>query len=128
MVDPQNRAFLSFEIKTVTKFFFMFFFCLSFKNNICTNVILISIFFKCTKKRYQPPKTAKMAFLMVNNFFLCVLKNTEQKNIRASIVSKAESKPKHEEKVFFGGFSSKTKNALFQGSKMVLLKSQISNL
>ena len=66
-----------------------------------------------------------MAFLTVNNFFLCIFKNTDQKNICVSIVLKGESKPKHKEK-FCGGFSLKTKNALFWGSKMVILKSQIS--
>ena len=55
---------------------------------------------------------------MANNvaFFQYVFKNTDQKDICASIVFKAESKPKHEENFFFfwgGGFSSKTKNALF---------------
>ena len=33
LVDPQKRAFLSFEIKTIKKYFFIFFFCFSFKNN-----------------------------------------------------------------------------------------------
>ena len=56
-----------------------------------------------------------------------VFKNTDQKNICATIVFKAESKPKHEETSFLGGFSSKIKIALFRGSKMVLFKSQISN-
>ena len=53
---------------------------------------------------------------------------TDQKNICASIVFKAEFKSKHKEKICFCMFSSKTKNTLLQGSKMVLLKSQISNL
>ena len=55
---------------------------------------------------------AKMAFLTVNNFFLLIFINTNQKNICVSIVFKAESKPKQEEEKKFGGFSSKTKNAL----------------
>ena len=61
---------------------------------------------------------------------MCVFKNTEQKNFGVSIVFKAESKPKHEEKYFFGGFSSKTKIALLGVSKMVpvLFKSPILNL
>ena len=45
LVDPQKRAFLSFEIKTIKHFiFFIFFFCFGFKNNRRTNVIWISIF------------------------------------------------------------------------------------
>ena len=69
-----------------------------------------------------------MVFLTANSFFLCFFKNTDQKKICASIVFKAESKPKHKEKNFLVGFSSKTKNALFRGSKMVVFKTQISNL
>ena len=49
--------------------------------------------------------------------FLCVFKNTNQKNICASIVFKAESKPKNKEKKCLGGFSLKTKNVLFGGPK-----------
>ena len=58
-------------------------------------------------------------FLTANNFFSAFC---------ASIVFKAESKPEQEEKICFGGFSSKTKSALFRGSKMVLFKSKTSNL
>ena len=43
-------------------------------------------------------------------------RNTDQRNICATIVFKAESKPKPEEEKKFGGFSSKTKNKLFRGS------------
>ena len=39
-----------------------------------------------------------------------------------SIVFKVESKPKHNDKFFWGGFSSKTKNTLFQGYKIVVFK------
>ena len=41
---------------------------------------------------------------------------TKGQDICASIVFKAESKPKQEE-IFFWGFSSKTKNTLFGGPK-----------
>ena len=61
-----------------------------------------------------------MAFLMVNNFFLRFQKYRPIEHN----VFKAELKAKHEKKIF-GGFSLKTKNPLFWGSKMVLLKSQI---
>ena len=127
-MTPLKRAFLSFEIKTINKIFLHIFFCFSFKDNRRTNVILISVFENAQKNHYLPPKTAKMAFLTGNNFFLCVFKNTDQKNICVSIVFKAESKPKQEEQNFVGGFPSKTKNALFCWSKMVLFVSQVSNL
>ena len=48
-----------------------------------------------------------MVFLAINNFFLCVFKNTNKKNSCVFIVSIAELKPKHNKKnvwgVFFGG-------------------------
>ena len=65
---------------------------------------------------------AKMAFLVVNNFFWCVFKNTEPNNNRVFIVFKAESEPKHKEKTFFGCFSSKTNDALFQSFSGVKIK------
>ena len=58
-----------------------------------------------------------MACLTVNNFFLCVIKNTNPKNFCVSSVFKAESEPKYEEKHFLGGFSSKTKNTFFEEAK-----------
>ena len=61
--------------------------------------------------------------LKLHQLFLCVFKITEHKNICVSIVQKAESGPKHTQQFFFwgGGFSTKTKNLLFRGSKMVLV-------
>ena len=50
------------------------------------------------------------------------------RHILLGLKGKAESKPKHEEKNLFGRFSSKTKNFLFQGSKIVVFKTQILNL
>ena len=65
-----------------------------------------------------------MAFLRVNNFF-CVFKNTDQKNICIVhlLILKLNQSQNTKNKFFWGGFSSKTKNALFRGSKMVLFKS-----
>ena len=61
----------------------------------------------------------KMAHLAVNNFFVCVFKNTEQNNNCVFIVYKAESEQKQEEKNSFGCFSSKTKK---RASSVVKLK------
>ena len=63
-----------------------------------------------------------MAFLTVNNFFLCVFKNTDQKNISVYIVFKAESKPKHKEKNFGGSFLQILKSHFFGGPKRYFLK------
>ena len=57
------------------------------------------------------------AFLTDNNFYLWVFKNTNQKNICVSIVFKAESKAKHEENSFLGGFLQKPKTYFFWGPK-----------
>ena len=90
------------------------------QDNICVSIVLKA---KTEKKIAQNVLTSqKRAFL---SFEIKTLKNTDQKNICAFIVFKAESKLKHKE---FFCLSSKTKNALFWGSKVVLLKSQISNL
>ena len=58
-----------------------------------------------------------MAFLMANTvaFFKCVFKNTDQKDICASIVFKAESKPKHEEKKHFWGVFLQNQKHVFWG-------------
>ena len=106
-------------------FFFLFFSVLAFKT-IDTQMLIWSVFLKSHKKPLLTAKNCQNG-VWQSITFLCVFKNTDQKNICASIVFKAESKLKHEEN-FFWGFSSKTKNALFWGSKMVLFKSQISNL
>ena len=60
-----------------------------------------------------------MAFLMANNvaFFQYVFKNTDQKDICASIVFKAESKLKHEENKIWGVFHQKPKTRFFGGPK-----------
>ena len=60
-------------------------------------------------------KWPKWRFWGLITFFWCVFKNTEQNKNCVFIVFKAESEPKHKEKFFCACFSSKTKNALFQG-------------
>ena len=81
-----------------------------------------SVFLKTHKKQLLTAKNGQNGVFAVNNFFLCVFKNTDQKDICVSIVFKAESKPKHKENFFWGGFSSKTKNALFRGPKWYFSK------
>ena len=61
-----------------------------------------------------------MAFLNANSFFLVRLKNlknTDQKDICASIDFKAKSTLKHKEIFFWGGFFKNHKHALFGGPK-----------
>ena len=82
------------------KLSFIFFFCFSFKNKRCTNVIL----------------------LLVSIFYLWVLKNTEQNNICVFIVFKAESEPKKNKKKCFGGFLQKPKTHFFRGINKIVFK------
>ena len=88
---------------------------------IDTQMLFWSVFFKMhSKKVNNRQKQPKWLYCRLIAIFQCIFKNTDKKDICASIVFKAESKLKHEEKTLFGGFSSKTKNVLF--------KTQISNL
>ena len=65
---------------------------------------------------------AKWRFWRLITFFWCVFKNTEQNNNCVFIVFKAESEPKHKEKMLVVCFSSKTKKALFWGENKTVLK------
>ena len=62
-------------------------------------------------------KIAKKAFLTVNNFFLCVLKNTDQKNICASIVFKADQSQSTKKTIFWGDFLQKPITHFLRGPK-----------
>ena len=101
----------------------------SYLKIIDAQMLFWSVFLKTHKKTIiYRQKRPKWRFWQAITFYLCVFKNTDQKNICVFIVFKAESKPKQEEKNFVGGFPLKTKNALFWWSKMVLFVSQVSNL
>ena len=128
MVDPQKRAFLSFEIKNIKNFFFLqFFFWFSFKNSRPTHIILISIFENEQKTIINPPKRPKWRFLTVNHFF-CAFSKIPTKRTFVCLLFLKLNQSHNMKKTFLGGFSAKTKSAFFRGSKIVLLKSQISNL
>ena len=90
-------------------------------------MLFCSVFLKTHKKPYKPPKTAEMAFVMVNNFF-CAFSKVPTTRTCVRLLFLKMNQSLNTKKIFFGGFSSKTKNALFRGSKMVLFTSQISNL
>ena len=75
-----------------------------------------SAFFKINENKlliFQ--KWQKWHFWWLITFVWCVFKNIKQNNIWVFIVFKAESEPKHKEKISLGGFSSKNKNAFFRG-------------
>ena len=74
----------------------------------------ISIFENAQQNRYKLPKTAKMAFLTVNNFFLHFQKYQLQ-NMCESNVFKAESKPKHWKTKFVCGVFFKNQKCTFWG-------------
>ena len=75
-----------------------------------------SVFFKTYKTTViNRQKRPKWRFCRSITFFLFVLKNIDQKNICASIVFKAESKLKHEERKKFGGVFFKNQKHTFFG-------------
>ena len=61
-------------------------------------------------------KTIDAQMFFWSLFFLCVFKYTDQNNICTSTLHSIEKK------IFFGFFSSNTKNELFCGSKKVVFK------
>ena len=111
-----------FKAKTKEKYEEIFFYGFYFKNQKCFFLRVNQFFFKFFSSSVLAFNTidTQMLFIYIYIYIIYI-----QKKICASIVFKAESKTKHEEKIVLGGFSLKTKNALFI---MVLFKSQISNL
>ena len=73
---------------------------LSIKIKRHTSVVLVIIFENATKK-VNNCQNDKKGILIANSFFKCVLKNTDQKDICASIVFKDESKLKTWRNFFF---------------------------
>ena len=57
-VDHPKRAFLSFVIKTINNFFFIFFFCLALKT-IDAQMLLRSVFLKTHKKTILTAKNGQ---------------------------------------------------------------------
>ena len=78
-----------------TKFSSYFSFVLALKT-IHAQMLFWSVFLKTHKKTLVTTKNSQNGVFDSQELFLCVFKNTNQKNISASIVFKAESKPKHE--------------------------------
>ena len=118
LIDPPKWAFLSFEIKNKQKIF-LHIFLLSLKTTDA-QMLFRSVFLKTHKKKKL---TAKMAFLGVNNFF-CAFSKIPIKRTFVRLLFLKLNQGRNTKKFFFLGFSisTKTKNALFWGSKMVLLK------
>ena len=92
-MTPQKEHFFLLHI----------FFCFSFKNYRLTNAILISIF-ENAQKPLLTAKNSQNGVFDGQLLFVCVFKNTNQKNICVFIVYKAESKPKLEEQISWGVF------------------------
>ena len=103
--------------------FFSSFFSHSALKTIDTQMLFWSIFLKTHKKSYKLPKTAKIAFLTVYNFFCAFSKIPIKRTFVRLLFLKL-----NQSQNLFGGFSSKTKNRLFWVSKLVVFKTQISNL
>ena len=111
MVDPQKRAFLSFEIKTQKKFSSYFSFVLA--NNRRTNVILIGIFENAQKKTLL---TAKLGFLTVNNFFCAFLKILTKRTFVPLLFLKL-NQSQNTKKTYCWGVSFKNQKHTFSGGQ-----------
>ena len=84
-----------------------------------------SVFLKMHfKKVFNHQKRSKLRFWQLTTF-LCIFKNTAQKNICASIVFEAKLDTKHKEKKLFWGFLFKTQSVLFLGVKINSFKNSI---
>ena len=70
---------------------------------------------------------AEMAFLAANSFF-CSFSKILTKKTFARLLFLKLNQSRNTKKHFFWGLSSKTKNTPFRASKIVVLKTQISNL
>ena len=96
---PQKKCNFGFW----RKMFFVFWLWFRFKNSRHTTVLLTV-------------KNAILAFLAVNNIFLCVFKNTDQNNICASLVFNAKKGEKYDLQFFL--------HFLFQNLKMTFVGGQ----
>ena len=105
------KVFVSKLIWGSTNFFEFFSSVFAFKTVDAQMLFWSIFFFKCTKKKLITVKNGQ------NSFFFCVFKNTDQKDIGAYIVLKAESKQKPEENIFWGVFLLKPKMCFFGGPK-----------
>ena len=95
-------------------------FSLSNKN---TNVVLANSFFNALKKGNNCQKRPKWHFWRLIAFLKCIFKNTDQKTVvRLFFFNLNQSR--NTKKTFFGGYFFKTKNMLFEGSNIVVFKTQ----
>ena len=106
---PQKKKLFWFLKKTTPKNISLCFPSNSVLKTINTHIYLFCIFENTHKKLFW-------LFLKINNFFSCILKNTDQNNICVPIVFKSKTN-KNMKNNFFNVFISKFKNALdFLGS------------
>ena len=103
-------------------FFPNFFLVLAFKT-IDTQMLLWSVFLNMHKKTLLTPKQPKWRFWQSINFVCTFLKIPTKRTFVRLLFLKLNQN-RNTKNIFLRGFSSKTKNVIFQGSKMVLFKSQ----
>ena len=116
-----KKASLWVRNKNLKKYFFTFFFCFSFENSRRTNVVLINIFFNVLKKVNNRQKQPKWRFWQLIVFFIAFSKILTKRTFAHLLFLKLNQSETRRKK-FWGGFSAKTKNALFRGSEIVVLK------
>ena len=125
-MTPKKVCLWVLKQKASQNIFYLFFFWYSFKNNRPTNVVFVNIFFKALKKVNNCQKRPKWRFWLLIAFFSAFSKIPTNRTF-VRLMFKAESKAKHKEK-FVLGFFFKNQKRVFWGSKIVVLKTQISNL
>ena len=143
---PKKVQFWFLKKTPLKIFFFMFLLWFSFKNKRRTNILLVGIFRRAQKKLLTvkmplwpflavfcafskiPPKTAKMALLTVNNFIFVRFQKQRPKEYLCIYCFQSWIKAETQSKQFVGGVFFKNQKPTFWGFKMVLSKSQISNL
>ena len=112
----------------VNQFFFNFFFQFYLLKQYTHKCYFDQYFWKRTKKPLLTAKNGQNGVFDCQLLFFCMLSKIPTKRTFVRILFLKLNQSQNTKKNFFlWGFSSKTKNALFRGSKMVFFKSQISN-
>ena len=127
MKNPPKSTFMSIKTKTLKKSFFISFFCFSFKNDRRTHVVLVNSFKNVLKNVINCQKWSKWRFWWLIVFFSAYSKILTKRTFVRQLFLMLNQRRNTKNK-FVGGFFIKNQKRAFWGSKMVVFKTQISNL
>ena len=119
-VDHPKRPFLSFEIKTINNFFFIFFFCLALKT-IDAQMLLRSVFLKTHKKTILTAKNGQNV-VFDGHYLFCEFSKILTKRKVVHLLFLKLNQSRNTKKNLFGGFLQKPKMHFFGGPKWYFLK------